>query len=363
MICPYCDNEYRIAAAPQVCSHCGAQLPSYDEILERRHINGRNLTFPEAPIGIYKDAAGYLEIGRDSVTLFRRHFVKGHKRVIPFCEIYSVSYGTGAPMHSGFLCVREWKDRNLPLATDSLAVITDETSVYFHHSKNDEFRRVYEFLKECTEIVHAANPDWTKDGLLPLMGKYRGFYGYMELGLDSVTFCKKNLFAKRTVRIVPYSEIYDVTLKEAKGSNTGGILVRERKDRTVPTRGSDYAAVEETGIDFDRWYNERMRQVYEFLDSCAKGNRCTPSFVDYEAQKAALEKIREVYCPVCFSTSIVKDQSNRCYPYFAGGLRNPKMRVAASVVRLLLVTADAMTGGTVKCVCLKCGHKWNLEKK
>lgn len=281
MRCPYCNSLRSEMFNISVCPHCGAVLPSYSEMLEQRRINSRNLVFPEPPIGVYKDAAGYLKIGKDSVTFFRKHFVKGHKREIPFNEIYAVSYESGKSFRPGFLCVREWKDRNLSLTLDPTVVATDETSVYFLQTENGKFRCAYEFLKQCAEIVNAANPDWMQGGLLSLMGRYKGFCGYMELGPDSVTFSKKALFMKPSERVIPYSEIAEVAFEKARGLGMGGLWIQEWKDRSLPIKANN-ASVDETAIDFSAWENERMQEVFEFLKHCADRNKLSPTYAAYE---------------------------------------------------------------------------------
>ena len=164
MICPYCDSLIRDLSDNRVCPYCGAALGMYckpevsNQKNDQQELSPRKIevSFPDPPIGTYKDAAGYLEIGKNSVTFYRKQFFKGSKRTIQFQDIYAVSYKPGVTLNSGFLCVREWKDRNIPLAQKSADVPFDETSVYFRKSKNAMFEQVYNFLKQCEMLIRST---------------------------------------------------------------------------------------------------------------------------------------------------------------------------------------------------------------
>ena len=161
MICPYCDSLIRELPNNRICPQCGAPLAA-SFVEEQKNQNCAHtakenestpkICFPEPPVGVYKDAAGYLELTEDSMVFLRRHFIKEHKRIIPYSDIYAVTYESGATLNCGFLCVREWKDRNIPLVKSSTDAVYDETSVYFGKAKNRMFHNVYEFLKQCAEL-------------------------------------------------------------------------------------------------------------------------------------------------------------------------------------------------------------------
>ena len=165
MQCPYCDSIIRELPDNRTCPQCGAALAAY---CKAEHIDEQNIrceaankpaisiSFPDPPVGKYKDAAGYLEVGEGSITFYRKHFARANARTIRFEDIFAVSYKPGVTLNSGFLCVREWKDRNIPLVQSSADAVFDETSVYFAKSKNEMFQQVYAFLKQCEEMVHSA---------------------------------------------------------------------------------------------------------------------------------------------------------------------------------------------------------------
>ncbi len=162
MICPYCDSLIRELPDNRTCPQCGAPLAaSFTEEQKNQNYahtakekeSTLDICFPEPPVGVYKDVAGYLELTEDSVVFLRRQFIRGHKRVIPYSDIYAVTYQPGVTLNCGFLCVREWKDRNIPLPSVTAEAAVDETAVYFVKAKNERFRHVYAFLKECADIV------------------------------------------------------------------------------------------------------------------------------------------------------------------------------------------------------------------
>ena len=266
MVCPYCDSEYRVMNVSQTCRNCGAQLPSYDELSQQRRVNSQRIVFPERPVGSYKGAGETLLVREDGIV-----FVKKDSAV-PLSEIYDVSFYPGAMSRPGFLCIRKWEQRNVPLVTESIETSKDETTIGFYLADKEKFQNVYVFLKQCADLNHAASPGWREDELLPILGKYKGFYGSMEIRLDAVRFSKKVLFQKRTDRVIAYTEIAKVAFEKGMEKGSGGLWVRSRQDQDIPTEKPNYASVDATAIDFGFGYNERMEQVYRFLQSRAQEN-------------------------------------------------------------------------------------------
>ena len=255
MICPYCDSRIGVLPDNRSCPHCGAPLSAEKQ---------NKPIFPEPPIGVYKDAAGYLEIGKDTVTFFRKPFFRGYKRTIPFEEIYAVSYNPGADFCAGYLCVRQWQDRHLPMPTRVQDVVTDATGVYFKKSQNEKFYIVYTFLKQCADIADCANGDWCTQQT-QLYGRYPGYYGYMEFGAQALTVYKNGFLMPETRRVIAYHEIAEVAFCEAKGSDRGGLSVRHRNDDKRIDQALRNAVTDETSIDFVFSSNDRMKKIYSFL--------------------------------------------------------------------------------------------------
>ena len=160
MICPYCDRVLADAQELSNCPHCGGNLPACQDPEELRRTVAKTLTFPDPPIGKYKDADGYLEIGADSLTIFSKPFFKGYTRTIQFHKIYAVSFEEGNAIRGGFLCIREWKDRYTPLKTNVLDAASDETSLCFRQEWNKAYRTVYLFLKKVADINRQSPVFW-----------------------------------------------------------------------------------------------------------------------------------------------------------------------------------------------------------
>lgn len=258
MKCGYCDSVLRKIPEDGCCPNCGALISP----VCRRNLDIR---FPAAPVGRYKDAAGYLEITEDSVTFYRKHFIKGYARTIPFRELYDISFDEGKAWSAGYLCVREWQDRQNPTIQDAAEAVFDATSVYFPLMQNTQFEQLYQYLKRCMAMVTAAQENTQPPDDAELYGQYDGFYGYMELRSDSIMFSKKLLLAAPTQRIIAYTDIAEVSFKEAREQYSGGLSVRGRNDGKNMRNALVNAVVDETSIDFSVSANKKMRRVYTFL--------------------------------------------------------------------------------------------------
>ena len=266
MKCEYCDSIIKPVPDNGICPNCGGVLGEE----ERRECEA--LVFPEPPVGVYKDAAGYLEIAQDSVTFYRNQWPikKSIRQTIAFRDIYAVSYVEARPFMSGSLCVRQWKDRNVPMVSGADAVM-DETSVYFRKEKNQIFYQVYLFLKQCEQIVKAAE-NRKQDSKTALIGKYPCFCGYMEVGEDGVLFYKKMLFAPPITRVICYDEIGEVALAEAKGKHKGALCVRKHGEGKNISKALRHAVADETTIEFSESANDQMRKIYDYLMDCVREN-------------------------------------------------------------------------------------------
>ena len=125
----------------------------------------KELKFPEPPIGKYTYGDGYLEISKDSVTIYQRPLpiFKARVLTIPFNEIAAVSYGDGQFDLAGFLCVRNLRNKSVPVVTNARAACHDSGSVFFRQSKSNEFYPVYEFLRQCAKINNIKREELLND--------------------------------------------------------------------------------------------------------------------------------------------------------------------------------------------------------
>ena len=264
MKCDYCGSIFQKLPEEGVCPNCGGIFPTAEE-------RKAKLKFPDPPLGIYKDAAGYLEVGPESVTFYRKQFIKAYKRTIPYDQIVTVGFQPGKPWDSGHLCVREWQARNVPVLTDP-SKIWDKTTVYFRESYNEDFRKVYLFLKQCAEMVNNTLDDTVYVPISEVLGKYTGSYGFMELRQDGILFYKTVLKSCPTERWIPYSEIAEVAYFETKGNWGGGLSVRGQNDAKDLADALHDALTDDTSIDFTESSNDQMRKVYSFLVDQIKEN-------------------------------------------------------------------------------------------
>lgn len=269
MKCEYCDSYLAAIPVGGVCPNCGGVLSETDWDAEKK----LTLSFPEPPVGIYKDAAGYLEIRTDSVTFCRERQILGNSVVtIPFDELYRVSFGNPQPWSAGFLCVRSWQDRHTPLAEQGKDAVTDETSVYFREEKTEMFFRVYSFLWQCAEIVRAAYPQRHENSDWFLRGKYRTTFGYMELGAEGVTFYDDAPLSSPKQRTISYSQIAEVGYRKAVGEKSGRLTVREKTDPKDLEKVLQSWLWDSTSVDFDKHSNKDMHKVYEILMAYVRCN-------------------------------------------------------------------------------------------
>ena len=157
--CPYCGG---VGLNGNCCAFCGVQLISEDTVEKETK---KELKFPEPPIGKYTYGDGYLEISKDSVTIYQRPFpiFKARVLTIPFNEIAAVSFGDGQFDLAGFLCVRNFRNKSVPLITRASNAVSDRGSVHFRSTKSKEFYPVYEFLRQCAKINNIKREELLND--------------------------------------------------------------------------------------------------------------------------------------------------------------------------------------------------------
>ena len=361
MICPYCDRVLADAQELSNCPHCGGNLPACQDPEELHRTVAKTLTFPNPPIGKYQDADGYLEIGTDSVTFLRKPFLKEHKRVVFFRDLFAVSYSGGNAVGLGFLCVREWKDRHIPLISKDSDAALDETSFLFKVDPNNDFMdRAYTFLNRCCKIIHDAHPEWKQNKLLLLMGQYKGSYGYMELGKDAVIFSKDLPGIQKIHRLIPFQSIVDVKLEVATTFKHGGLWVMERQD-LAPSAKSIAANVDSNAIDFPALYNEQMQKVYAYLKQLAESNRQSSAFAQTQQKKAELEAAGTLFCPACLATSVQSVRVPKPYIHRPLSVRDPKLSILSNSIYLTRMAIRSAEPETFQHTCSSCGHQWTSK--
>ena len=241
--------------------------------------------------------------------------------------------------------------------------------------------------------------------LSPPIRRFKGMCGYMDHGIDSVRFFKK-VFLKKTVRIIPYSEIRAVTYQPAEKNGGGFLCVRSFEDRVPPITDYSYAISDESSIEF--YYKDRdaVEKYYSFLKAHEAQNlaqrkwehsgvpdkKDTPSHEElrryyelykpnreqavaalrldtgldaveanklidlvfyakgdipaYEKRKAELDAANQAYCPKCLSIDISVQKRGFDFKNARG----------LSIVEIFYKGKKG--ADSPLCICKKCGHMW-----
>jgi len=151
MICPNCGRDCGDKA--QFCRDCGMRLRQGGQAE-----TNTELTFPEPPFEIVRNHVAYLEEGylkfdKSSVRLVARlPRVPKKDIMIPYHELFDVSYVAATRHWIGFLCVRKWADRHIPLPKIFWEKKLRDTMIWFAQKDNDDFYRAFVFLKEIARI-------------------------------------------------------------------------------------------------------------------------------------------------------------------------------------------------------------------
>ena len=180
MFCPDCGRECKEA---NFCPDCGRALPT-PEVKKifcpdcGRNCEGfafcpdcgrslrakKKLNFPQPPIGRYNGEDGEALVITEEAVVFYKHNkylpviladTITEVQAIPFNEIYAVYYRPLHKWNPGILSVRSVQNKLQPVATEMSVARYDNTSIHFVRAKNN-FKDVYLFLKQCADIVNAA---------------------------------------------------------------------------------------------------------------------------------------------------------------------------------------------------------------
>ena len=140
MFCPNCGKDCGDA---KFCSECGQDLRSANEVA------AMDSKIPEPPVGIYENHdRDYVEMDATSITFCRNPLLgKTTKRTIRYDQIEAVSFAQAVKLRwGGFLSIQKRGGSSKPKSTVQDAV-ADETSITFSWKQNDDFLKVFDFLK------------------------------------------------------------------------------------------------------------------------------------------------------------------------------------------------------------------------
>ena len=115
MFCPNCGKD---CGEFKFCPECGTQvrLAESNDTVQKEHS-----VFPEPPITLKKVRWGTLEFLGDSMqVIIKLPKIPRKNLLISYDEILDVSYVPATKWLNGFLCVREWKERHIPIPKNHL---------------------------------------------------------------------------------------------------------------------------------------------------------------------------------------------------------------------------------------------------
>jgi hypothetical protein len=147
MFCPNCGKD---CGETKFCSECGMRvcLAASKDAVRKGHC-----VFPEPPITLKKVRWGTLEFTCDSmrvrIRLPRRPLTD---ILILYDEIFDVSYVPATTWRNGFLSVREWKDRHVPIPKRFSEMTLRNTTTWLEKKDNHDFYYIHKFLKQCAAI-------------------------------------------------------------------------------------------------------------------------------------------------------------------------------------------------------------------
>lgn len=150
MICSYCESKIRVVPADLRCPNCGAPLEGAVH---------QKLQFPEPPLGKYKQPFKCMEVQSEGVCFSVNLLGRKSDRTIAYEQIAAVKFVPATKNELGFLSVRAWQDRDIPLPRTHNEASLDNTSVIFGDFFNERYGRIYEFLKQCEQIANEAREE------------------------------------------------------------------------------------------------------------------------------------------------------------------------------------------------------------
>ena len=109
--------------------------------------------YPKPPFALKRVRWGVLEFENDSMSVWvKLPKVPPIDVRIPYNEIFGVSFVPATKWRNGFLCVREWKERHIPIPMSHWESTLGNVTTWLEEKDNDDFLRIYEFLKQCAAI-------------------------------------------------------------------------------------------------------------------------------------------------------------------------------------------------------------------
>ena len=231
------------------------------------------------PFASKKAGRSFLELGEDGLRLSVKNPVLRPRELrILYSEVFDVSFVPAARWRKGFLCVRDRRERHVPLPRSYWDWHVGDSLLFFHRRDNGDFCRAYRFLKQCAEINASRREEAGKEPPLvrfpqPPFALQKLRHGFLEFEKDEVRISAR--LPKRVPQdvCISYAEVYDTAFVPAARGLVGFLCVRNIRDKHVPLPQSA-TAMERTHpvIWFDAKQNAQMHAADEFLKQCAAIN-------------------------------------------------------------------------------------------
>ena len=132
MFCPNCGRD---CGEAKFCSECGQNI------------------YPKPPFAEKSVLRGDLVFGEQEVILITRlPRVQEATYVFPYDQIFDTTFVPATRWFTGFLCIRDWKNRFIALPERQGQKNCMDSMIWFEERDNVTFYRAYEFLKQWAAI-------------------------------------------------------------------------------------------------------------------------------------------------------------------------------------------------------------------
>ena len=264
MKCSYCDSVIPKMPEDGHCPNCGA-------VLGYERVDRSSIIYPNVPKGTFGMIEGklkkwydHIEVGENSITLYKSDLKEWTVKTVLFSELYDVVFVPFDGLRGGSLCLRSEQEREKVLPPNfSFNLSADKLAVLMSRENIAEYKKVYEFLRQCVLLNRGARRPAVEAANSPY-GSHEGATGFVEVWENCVHFHSRYF---DTVRTVFFESLAEVSFSKA-GSNADGVLsVRpdnQAKDLPMPV---NKAKKDDLSIVFTQYDNEIMQKVFLFLSN------------------------------------------------------------------------------------------------
>ena len=158
MFCPDCGRECKEA---NFCPDCGRQLYSQIQNYQKNELGQPKMPaclyyydmLSKLPLTEIKLCHGYLELGADGLRLVTRLPKMPKKEtIIPYEELFAVTYYPPSRWVRGYLCIRDWRNRHIPLPKGFWDKSLGDNIIFFEMRDVEKVYPIYLFLQQCCTV-------------------------------------------------------------------------------------------------------------------------------------------------------------------------------------------------------------------